>query len=307
MKKNKMILCITACAAVLTLAGCAKTKPQAAQNNAAAEEAVFTVKSQSAEIKDLYSYIATNGSIEANRQIEVFPDIGGKLIEVSVALGSKVKKGQVIAQIDPSVPGSRYSASPVTAPISGYITSVPLQIGTTVSVSSPIAVIGDIEDLQVSVNIPERFVAVLKTGLKAEMTLEAFPAEKFLATVIRVSPVVDSVSRTKEVQLAIDTVDPRINAGMFPKIKLYTTITPNAVTIPQASIVSNFGSNYVFVVNGDSTVSRREITQGVTVDGVTQITSGVSAGERVVVQGMQILSDGVKVKDLGATVTGGSR
>ena len=152
--------------------------------------------------------------------------------------------------------------------------------------------------MQVSANIPERFVAVLKPGLKADISVEAYPGVIFKATVTRVSPVVDTVSRTKEVLLHFDTKDERVNAGMFGKVKLFTEDYTGAVVMPKDSLVQNGDSYFAYVVNEDSTVSKREVTLGNTVDGIVQILTGVKAGEKVVVQGQTSLGDGSKIQDI---------
>ena len=170
---------------------------------------VVSVKTQILEETVLHGYISTNGEIESQNSVNVFPDVSGKVMETNVMLGSPVKRGDIIAYIDPSAPGQYYKKSPVYAPISGSIISTPLKNGTTVSTNTTIAIIGDITNLQVSANIPERFVAVLKPGLKADISVEAYPGVIFKATVTRVSPVVDTVSRTKEVLLHFDSNNPQ--------------------------------------------------------------------------------------------------
>ena len=259
---------------------------------------VVSVKTQILEETTLHGYISTNGEIESQNSVNVFPDVSGKVMETNVMLGSPVKRGDIIAYIDPSAPGQYYKKSPVYAPISGSIISTPLKNGTTVSTNTTIAIIGDIANLQVSANIPERFVAVLKPGLKADISVEAYPGVIFKATVTRVSPVVDTTSRTKEVILHFDSTDERINAGMFGKVKLFTEDYTGAVVMPKDSLVQNGDSYFAYVVNEDSTVSKREVTTGNSVDGVIQILSGVKAGERVVVQGQTSLGDGSKIQDI---------
>lgn len=258
----------------------------------------FSVKTQVLEKTVLHDYVSTNGEVEAQSSIEVFPDIGGKITSVSVQLGSPVRKGQVIAYIDPSEPGARYVQSPVYAPINGAIVSSPLKSGARVSTSSVITTIGDLRNLQISANVPERYVAVLKPGLTAHVTLEAYPDVTFTASVSRVSPVVDKASRTKEVILTFDKQDWRINAGMFAKVILYTVDYADEVVMPTDSLVTKDDNYYVFVVNSDGTVSRRQVVIGKTVDSVTQILKGVIEGERVVVEGQTALSDGAKIRDI---------
>ena len=257
---------------------------------------VRTVVAQEVILQD---YVMTSGDIQTQTSIEVFPSIGGTVVQMNVSLGSPVKKGDIIGYIDPSEPGSYYAKSPITCPISGSILTAPAKPGQKVQASSVITKIGDIENLQVSAKIPERYVAELAVGQKAEIKLEAYPDVSFSASVVRISPVVDSSTRTKEIILNFDKKDSRINAGMFAKIKLFTSAYKGAFAIGQDSIVSNSDKNYLFVVNNDDTVSKREVTLGKNVDGYYQILSGVEFGETVVTEGMLTLYEGAKVRDIG--------
>ena len=261
------------------------------------EETVHSVKTLTVEKSDLQEYLTMNGNVQANNTISVYPEIGGKITKVYVTLGSNVKRGDKIADIDPSTPGTYYEASSVRATISGTITALPLTVGTSVSTSTAIAQIGNINELQIKANVPERDIAVLKTNLKAEINFVAYKNETFYAHVIRVSPIVDEVSRTKEIYFAFDTNDSRINAGMYSKIKLYTTVHKDALVIPYDSVSSSDGESYVYVADGES-VSRRIVELGVNVDGNVEVLSGLNEGEKIVISGIQSLSDGAKIKEI---------
>lgn len=263
--------------------------------------AVVSVRTMTAEITTLHGYVNTNGEVESQNSVSVYPDMGGKVISTSVMLGSSVKKNDIIAYVDPSEPGTNYRSSPVYAPISGSVISTPLKNGKKVTTSTAIAIIGDINNLQVTANVPERYVAVLKKGLKAEVSVEAYPGVIFEAKVSRVSPVVDATTRTKEVILTFDRHDERINAGMFAKVKLYTEDYSGAVVMPSDALVQNGDDFFAYIVNssGDSeTVSKVKVEKGKTVDGYVQILSGVKAGDKVVIQGMTSLGDGSKILDI---------
>ncbi len=259
---------------------------------------VFSVITQTVQKEVLHGYVIANGEIESQNSVNVYPDVAGKVIETNVMLGSSVKRGDIIAYVDPSAPGQYYKKSPVYAPISGSIISTPLKNGTTVSTNTTIAIVGDISNLQVTADIPERYVAVLKEGLKAEISVEAYPEVVFEATVSRVSPVVDTTSRTKEVVLHFNKRDERVNAGMFGKVKLYTQDYTDQVVMPSDALVQLNDENYAYVVKEDSTVERRKVVTGNSVDGKIQITEGVNEGEKVVIQGQTSLNDGSKIRDI---------
>ena len=306
MRRSHIVMIVAAAAMVAVVAGVAISKK--AGGNASGPggkgrgrggSTVFSVKTETVKKETLHGYVIANGEIESQNSVNVFPDVGGKIMETNVMLGSSVRRGDIIAYVDPNSPGQYYKKSPVYAPINGSIISTPLKNGTTVSTGTVIAIVGDISNLQVSADIPERYVAVLKTGLKAEVSVEAYPGVVFNATVTRVSPVVDTTSRTKEVVLHFDKKDERVNAGMFGKIKLYTVDYAGCVTMPADALVSLNDEYYAYVVKeGGDSVERRKVKTGETVDGRIQILEGVKEGEKVVIQGQTSLNDGSKIRDI---------
>lgn len=319
-KKSKISLIVTVAAVLLTVAAvviinATKNTENAggpgkggARGRGGTGNTIFTVRSAEAVKKTLNDYVITNGEVESQSAVEVFPSMGGKVQQINVLLGSQVKKGDVIAKIDPSEPGTKYALSPVEAPISGSIVSTPLKVGTKVTTNSAVTMIGDIDNLQISASVPERYVSELKTGLKAEITVEAYPDVIFMATVSRVSPVVDAATRTKQVIMNFDKKDSRVNAGMFAKVKLYTSKYSGKLVVPSDAIITNDDDvSYLFVVNDDYTVSRRTVKTGKSIDGMIQVTDNLMAGERVVYEGMLSLSDGANVNDLAKPKTAGEK
>lgn len=262
-------------------------------------ETVVTVKTMKAKKEVLHDYVNTNGEIESKSSVAVFPDIGGSLYRNYVSLGSIVKKGDVIAEIDPSQPGSYFTHSKVLAPVSGTIIASVVDPGTKVTTQSVITTIGDVSNLQLKVKVVERYVADIKPGLKAKVNLEAYGDEIFNATVSRVSPVVDQTSRTKEVVLDFDSKDKRINAGMFAKVILFTVDYKGKIAVPLSCIVTKGKHSYVFVISEDGqTAVKKEVVLGKAVDNLVQV-DGIEEGQEVVIQGMGILTDGAKVRIIG--------
>lgn len=260
------------------------------------------VRTTVAKNQTITDFVYTNGEIETQKSIEVFPSIGGKVVEMHVSLGSSVKQGDVIAYIDPSEPGSYYAKSPVIAPIDGSIITSPVKIGQKVSMSSVITKIGDINNLQITAKVPERYVADIAIGQKAEITLQAYGEEKFIASVVRISPVVDPSTRTKEIILNFDKHYDKVNAGMFARVKLFTLDYGGYPVIAQDAFVENRDEYYLYIVKEDSTVTKRKVVRGKNIDGYYQVIDGLAAGEVVVLEGMLSLYEGAKVRDISGNV-----
>ena len=332
MKKILFVIVVLATAAGLVIVPSIATeingKAQAGgpgrPGNAGAANTVFTVRTEDAVIRNLEAYIEINGNIVSAEQVVVVPETGGKLVSMRPAIGSTVRKGDLIAEVDPSRPGSHYSLSPVYAPVSGVVVSHPLSVGSTVSTATALLTIASAGSLEIEALVPEREVGQLRTGLQAEVRLEAFPGETFRAELVKLSPVVDPVSRTKNISLRFVREDRRINSGMFARVKLKTRIYENVVSIPQDAVIENRGVPVVFVLAGTGgsgmgnrgavnegafeegaiIVSMREVSPGVTVDGETEIKAGLNAGDKVGVQGQQFLTDGAAVRVLGERLSG---
>jgi len=315
MRRRRILAALAAIAAVICLISCsgkgpakgagpessgssAAAKPGAGQADANQAKAV---RVKAAEIRTLRPYLDQGGDVEASVEVAVYPDIGGKLVDLSVALGDSVKKGQTIASVDPSKPGANYVIGPVTSPITGTVTSVPVDPGATVTTSTAIVKIGVIDELKIVVNLPERDSAKVKIGMSATVSLVALPGESIKATVSRVSPVLDSTSRTREVTLKFLSRDGRLASGMYASVRISISPLVDRVVIPMAAVITRSDETYVFTVasaDGGTVARKTTVKTGTEVDGEVEVTSGLKAGDKVVVEGQDQLSEGKKVEEM---------
>src|SRR6056297_2415739 len=279
----------------------------------AEQEAVFAVSTTQAVQGQIKDYIDVNGDVVTKTRVDTYPDTAGKLSGLYVEVGERVRKDQVIAEVDPSRPGMQFSASPVKAPISGMITSLPVQVGSTVSQQMTVAQVSKMDDLELRVHVAERFISKMQVGLSAEIKFEAYPSREFTGRVREISPVVDPVSRTLELKISISDGSDVLKAGMFGEVKIITEEKSKVVKIPSDSLVRRFGDDFVFVVNRDAGAAgtdgsdtddrdilglaeRRKVSAGIEIDQKLEVQSGLEPGEEVVYRGQTLLEDGSKVR-----------
>jgi len=257
----------------------------------------ITVEAVTLAPQTLTKSIKINGDVVSRSQVSVFADTPGKLTGYEVSVGSVVEKGAVVAYVDPSKPGSAYAASPVRASIAGTVISLPRIIGENVSLSVPVAVIGDLESPEIITYVSEKYSAVLKNGLPAQVSLVPFPDERFDASVIQISPVVDASSRTVEVRLSVRDPRLRLKPGMFAVITLVTQDVRNAKVVPKTAVRTYNADYVVYVADRGNKARRRTVTTGLSNDTSVQLVTGVEFGDRVIVSGSVSEGTAVRVAD----------
>ena len=240
--------------------------------------------------------VILNGEILARNQVTIYPAVNGRLVSIRFNIGDRVSRGAVVAMVDPSRPGEVYELSPVVSTVSGTVLNAPFHVGDTVTAQSGVYVVGDLSSLLVETNVPERFVASVRQGMRAVLWFEAIEGEIFNAEVREINPVLDPVSRTLRIRLGFLNPDPRIRAGMFATISLVTNSRVDVPVIQRTSVISTYGSWIVFVVDEDNIARRREITFGIDNEEYLEIITGLELGEKVVSAGQNFLTDGDLVR-----------
>jgi membrane fusion protein, multidrug efflux system len=106
---------------------------------------------------------------------------------------------------------------------------------------------------------------------------------------------IDTTTGTVKVRAQFDNTDNTLFPNQFVNARLLVQTLKNVVTVPTSAIQRGAPGAYVYVINADNTVSVRQITTGAVDGNITQVRNGLSAGERVVIDGTDRLRDGLKV------------
>lgn len=277
------------------LTGCGKKKGSAKEDEKV--ETIFAVNCLKAVPRNLDNYLEFGGNVQTAASVDVYPDVqSGKISRILVKVGDKVKKDQVLCEVDASRPGMDYRSSPIKAPVAGTITSFPFSLGQQVAASTPVGKISSTGTLEVKTNVAERFVSRISMNQKAELTFDAFPGEKFPATLVEIDPVLDTSSRTLGIKLVQTPSDNRLRAGMYARIKLITGTKKNTIVIPSNVIVNRNDEEIVYIVDSmTNTVKASPVKKGLRIDDKQEVEMGITPGDLVVIKGQALLSDGAKV------------
>ncbi len=185
----------------------------------------------------------------------------------------------------------------VIAPASGMLAALTATEGGYVSSSYPVAVISGAEQMKVTVYVSEALVPKLAIGDAAHVSVASADAE-FTGVIRSVEQTPNMQTRLYGVVLSVPGNIPGLISGMFADVTFFTETRADALAVPSEAILTANGEQYVFVAEGGVAV-RTSVTTGLTGDGVTEILSGLAAGQKLVVVGQQYLSDGDAVRIVG--------
>jgi len=168
-----------------------------------------------------------------------------------------------------------------------------------------IGTIVDMASLEIEVDVNETYINRVTPNQKVEAVLDAYPDWRIPAHVITTIPSADRQKATVKVRIAFEALDPRILPDMGVKVSFLKDAPPagqaaapaTRVVVPKTAIRTADGRSIVFVVKDDR-VERRAVSVGFENGDQVELVSGVSAGERVVVDGPATLKDGDKVRIL---------
>jgi membrane fusion protein, multidrug efflux system len=182
----------------------------------------------------------------------------------------------------------------ITAPISGVVAQRMVKPGNLVNVNTPVFRIVDSARLEAVLNVPEREMATLKTGMPLRMLVDAIPQTVFEGKVDRVSPVVDSGTGTFRV-VGVFAGNEVLRPGMFGRIEVIFDQRNNVLTIPRSALLEDEGESAVYVIKAKK-AQRVPLKLGFMNGEYAEVTSGLSEGDQVVTAGKVAIRDGVEVQ-----------
>jgi membrane fusion protein (multidrug efflux system) len=191
---------------------------------------------------------------------------------------------------------SRLADTVIRAPFDGRTGLRRVSVGTLVSPGTIITTLDDTRVIKLDFSVPETYLAVLAEGLPLTARSIAYPEREFSGQVTSIDSRVDPTTRSVAVRAELPNSGGLLKPGMFLTVRLSEKRAP-VVMISEQALVPEEGRQFVFVVS-DGRAEKRQVTIGRRKPGQVEVTSGLAAGEVVVVEGTQKVRDGGPVRDL---------
>ncbi len=186
--------------------------------------------------------------------------------------------------------------STIEAPFSGLVVHKYLDEGSFVGPSTPLFKLADISVIEITGGLAGIHYEKLGIGeTKAIIEVDAYPEERFEGTLSRIRPELDRATRTVVVTIRIDNPKHRLKPGMYARIRVLLEERENVPLVPDQALVYQGGKTLAYVVN-NGIVHVREVKIGLEEGAKNEVLEGLQPGDKVVIRGQTLLSDGVAVE-----------
>ena len=187
-----------------------------------------------------------------------------------------------------------FDNSQFTAPVSGYIADMNLEVGQTIAAGMQVCTIVDSRKLVIKTGIGESGIMYVKKGQQVEIYHDSHP-EIFLGTITGTGIKPLNGTTNYPVEIIMDNPDSKLYAGMVIEGRIQSNIHENVIYTSLNNIAQEYDQKYVFIIE-DNIAKQRKITIGKKVGENVIITGGIENGELLVIEGMENLEDGSPVE-----------
>ncbi len=199
---------------------------------------------------------------------------------------------------------SQLAKTQITAPFSGTIDDVITDQGTVVSPGQALFRIVNLDEMFIEAEVPERYLKTVTPGKDVAINLPIL-GQTIASQVRQTGNYIKPSNRSFSIEVDVPNDTGNIKPNLTARLRINDYTNPEALLIPLSVISENsLGEQYVYVIQKDSANSggdiatRKIITTGLTQGDFTEVTSGIEAGEAIIIEGARTVKDGQTVRVL---------
>ena len=186
--------------------------------------------------------------------------------------------------------------STIVSPIDGIVTTKHVDEGNMVRIGDRIVTVADMKIVKVVVAVAEKYGGNIVVGMPAKIRVDTFADRVFDAQVYSVYPALDTQTHTIQVEIRLDNSEMLLKPGMFARVILVTQVQKEVIVVPRDVVLGGkIDEPYVYVAE-NGIAHKRIVKLGITQADRCEITEGLKPGEKLVVNGMHSLKDGVSIE-----------
>jgi len=241
---------------------------------------------------ELNKAIATHKYARVNRQRLQ------RLAQQKIISADELARAQTeldIAKAEEQILRTRLSYTKILAPFAGIISTRLVELGDVIAKNTHILTVIDPTSLIIEVDIPERFLAQLKSQNPVSVQIDALGIQVLPGAITRIHPTINAVTRLGKIEVALRSLPKGIREGQFCRITIETQLSPR-LTLPYAALRRDHDGEYVFIVNTEQKAQRQTVRSGQRLANKVEIVEGLKKGQSVIIKGFLGLQVGKVVQ-----------
>ena len=188
--------------------------------------------------------------------------------------------------------------SQIRAPFDGVVDKIFPKKGEMAGPAMPVVEFVSLGKMTIKADISEKYIDQINAGQWVELSFSSLPDYNIKTPIIRVSKVINSISRTFEIELNVNNKGERIKPNMVSTIKINVFSEDKAIVIPSLAIRRDITGRYVYLAieeDGKNVVEKRPIETARSYEDMTMVTQGLKPNDKVIVKGYHLVSAGMPV------------
>lgn len=235
--------------------------------------------------------------VEAQRAYQRYKTLGERGFASKAAI-DQYEAAYLSAKADVAAAQARQGDRLVRAPFSGVVGLSDVAPGSLINPGAPIVTLDDVSALRVDFQVPDRYIAGVREGQAVVARVDAFPDLQVQGRIVKLDTRIDERTRALTARAEFPNPGGRLKPGMMMRVAV-SQGQRQGLAAPESAVSVQGDSAFVYVVarQGDRTVAQqRPVVTGMRQAGFVELRDGVSAGERVVADGLNKVQPGQPVR-----------
>ena len=194
---------------------------------------------------------------------------------------------------------SQLEMASIRAPFTGVVDDIMVKTGELASPGMRLLRLVNLDEIRITANVSESFLGKVSEGEMATLRFASLPEIQLERPIHRTGMIIDPVTRTFTVEVLVDNENHLLKPNMLSSLKIQDFSTDDALLVPSIILKEDFNGTFLFRINDTSeplTAEKVYVKTGKTVQDVSRIVEGIQAGDRVIVAGYNLVSDGAPVR-----------
>jgi len=191
------------------------------------------------------------------------------------------------------------SKSRISAPINGIVDKINIKKGELAMPGAQIIQLVNIGSFNVNADVSEKYIPVVKRGNKVTVSFPTFPDWKMETTVYRTGNIIKAANRTFTLQARIVNKENKLKPNMLATVKFRDFEIDDALVVPSIIVKEDFKGKYLYVTGeeeGKKVARKTYIKTSYSNDTGTMVTEGIKTGDKVIVEGYNLMKDGIEIE-----------